>query len=87
MLPAGALDLVTEHPEAACYFDLDAREMTLNSGAKVPVVGVFDTDGEPLENADLDLCSEIIITFGPTPCSGYMLQVCARLRNPLAMAA
>jgi hypothetical protein len=68
------------HPEAAFHADIAAGKMVLNCGARVPIVGYYDEENEPVEFDDLALYQHIKIAFGPTP-SGWVLVVGAGQRN------
>lgn len=52
-------------PNEAVYFDLDARQMTLASGARVPVLRYMDSDGDEVEQHELDLHDYLAVVCGP----------------------
>lgn len=51
--------------DSAAHVDFDRRCVTLYSGLQLPLVQVWDEDGEAIDEASLDLHDEIVVVYGP----------------------
>lgn len=52
-------------PNEAAHVNWHTRQVTLNSGAVVPIRTFWDQDGADVPDNELDLHDEIVVVFGP----------------------
>jgi hypothetical protein len=51
--------------DSAAHVDFDRKCVTLYSGLQLPLVAVWDEEGQQVDEACLDLHNEIVVIYGP----------------------